>query len=150
MGVNTASAEGPVNAPPDVVYRYLSDMRNHHPHFLPPAFTDFQVVAGGIGEGTVVTFQLTAGGRRREFRQTLTEPEPGRRMVETDANSSSVTTFVVDPVDGGRSSKVTISTQWNGAGGIGGFFERMFAPRVMRGIYVDEIRRLDEYARSQA
>jgi hypothetical protein len=150
MRVNTVTAEGAVDAPPDVVYRYLSDMQNHHPHFLPPAFSDFQVVAGGIGEGTVVTFQFAAGGRRRDFRQTLTEPEPGRRMVETDANSSSVTTFVVDPVDGGKSSKVTISTRWDGAQGIGGFFERMFAPRVMRGIYTDQIRRLDEYARSNA
>jgi uncharacterized protein YndB with AHSA1/START domain len=150
MGVNTAAASGPVAAPPDVVYRYLTDMKNHHPQFLPPAFSDFQVVAGGMGEGTVVTFQLAAGGRRRDFRQTVTEPEPGRRMVETDANSSSVTTFVVDPADGGRSSRVTITTQWNGAGGVGGFFERMFAPRVMRGIYADEIRRLDAYARSRA
>ena len=24
-------------------------MQNYHPHFLPPAFSDFQVVAGGIG-----------------------------------------------------------------------------------------------------
>lgn len=149
MGVNTASAEGAVGAPPPVVYGYLSDMQNHHPKFLPPAFSDFQVVSGGSGEGTVVTFKLTAGGRTRDFRQTVTEPEPGRRLVETDANSSSVTTFVVDPADGGTSSKVTISTQWNGASGIGGFFERMFAPRVMRGIYLDEIRRLDEYARAQ-
>jgi hypothetical protein len=150
MGVITASAQGLVAAPPDVVYRYLSDMQNHHPHFLPPAFSDFRVVAGGIGEGTVVTFQFAAGGRRRDIRQTLTEPEPGHRMVETDANSSSVTTFVVDSVDAGKSSTVTISTQWNGALGIGGFFERIFAPRVMRGIYIDQIRRLDEYARSQA
>jgi len=150
MAVNTASADGPVAAPPDVVYRYLSDMHNHHPHFLPPAFTDFRVVSGGIGEGTVVTFRFSAGGRSRAFRQTVTEPEPGRRMVETDANSSSVTTFLVDPVDEGRSSKVTISTQWDGARGIGGFFERMFAPRVMRRIYLDEIRRLDEYARSHS
>jgi hypothetical protein len=149
MGVNTAFAQGPVAAPPDVVYRYLSDMQNHHPHFLPPAFSDFEVVAGGVGEGTVVTFQFAAGGRRRDFRQTLTEPEPGRRMVETDAKSSSVTTFMVDPVDAGKSSKVTISTRWNGARGINGFFERIFAPRVMRGIYIDQIRRLDEYARSR-
>jgi hypothetical protein len=48
MGVNTASAQRSVAAPPDVVYRFLSDMRNHHPHFLPPAFSEFQVVAGGI------------------------------------------------------------------------------------------------------
>jgi hypothetical protein len=150
MGVNTASAQGSVAAPPDVVYRFLSDMRNHHPHFLPPAFSDFQVVAGGISDGTVVTLQFAAGGRRRDFRQTLTEPEPGRRMVETDANSSSVTTFLVDPNDADKSSKVTISTQWSGARRIAGFFERIFAPRVMRGIYMDQIRRLDESARFHA
>jgi hypothetical protein len=32
------SAEGTVDAPPDTVYRYVADMREHHPHFLPPAF----------------------------------------------------------------------------------------------------------------
>jgi hypothetical protein len=42
---------------------------------------------------------------------------------------------------------VQISTAWDGAGGIGGLFERMFAPRVMRSIYADELRRLDAYAR---
>jgi len=36
-----------------------------------------------------------------------------------------------------------------GAGGIGGFFERLFAPRVMRRVYVDELARLDRYAREQ-
>jgi hypothetical protein len=44
---------------------------------------------------------------------------------------------------------VRISTTWNGAGGIGGLFERMFAPRVLRGIYADELKRLDAYAREQ-
>ncbi len=43
-----------------------------------------------------------------------------------------------------------IETQWNGAGGIGGFFERTFAPRVMRKMYADELAKLDRYAREQA
>jgi hypothetical protein len=34
-----------------------------------------------------------------------------------------------------------------GAGGIGGLFERLFAPRVMRALYADELERLDAYAR---
>jgi hypothetical protein len=38
---------------------------------------------------------------------------------------------------------------WDGAGGIGGVFERMFAPRVMRAIYADELERLDAYARER-
>jgi uncharacterized protein YndB with AHSA1/START domain len=149
MGVNSVRVQGPVRAPPADVFQYIADMKNHHPHFLPPAFSDFEVLSGGVGAGTVTTFRFTAGGRTRDFRMTATEPEPGRRLVETDANSSSVTTFIVDPAPGGT-SKVTIGTQWQGAGGIGGFFERMFAPRVMRSIYADELRRLDAYAQEQA
>lgn len=149
MGLNSVFVEGPVGAPPEDVYRYIADMVNHHPRFLPPAFSNFQVISGGMGAGTVTTFRLTAGGRTRDFRMTATEPEPGRRLVESDANSSSVTTFTVDAAAPGT-SKVTIRTEWQGAGGIGGFFERMFAPRVMRSIYADELRRLDAYARQQA
>jgi len=32
---------------------------------------------------------------------------------------------------------------------MGGFFERLFAPRVLRGFYADELARLDAYAREQ-
>jgi hypothetical protein len=39
-------------------------------------------------------------------------------------------TFTVTPAGG--TCLVRIETQWDGAGGIGGFFERTFAPRVMR------------------
>jgi hypothetical protein len=69
-------------------------------------------------------------------------------LTESDTGSSAVTTFTVAP-HGEQSALVTISTTWNGAGGIGGFFERMFAPRVMRGIYADELERLNAYTRQQ-
>jgi len=141
------SAEGAVDAPAEAVYRYIADMREHHPHFLPPAFSDFQVESGGVGAGTVTRFKLTAGGRTREYRTKVAEPEPGRILTESDTGSSSVTTFTVSPQ--GAASRVRISTSWDGAGGIGGLFERMFAPRVLRGIYEDELKRLDAYARGQ-
>ena len=86
MGVNSVFVEGPVGGSPGDVYRYIADMVNHHPHFLPPAFADFEVVSGGIGAGTVTTFRFTAGGGTRDFRMTASEPEPGRRLVETDTN----------------------------------------------------------------
>ena len=141
------SAEGAVGAPAEAVYRYIADMREHHPHFLPPAFSDFQVESGGVGAGTVTRFKLTAGGRTREYRTKVAEPEPGRILTESDTGSSSVTTFTVSPQ--GAASRVRISTSWDGAGGIGGLFERMFAPRVLQGIYEDELKRLDAYAREQ-
>jgi uncharacterized protein YndB with AHSA1/START domain len=148
VGTIHVSAERVIDAAPDQVYGYLADMREHHPLFLPPAFSDFEVQSGGVGAGTVIRFKLNAGGRTREYRMQVAEPEPGRVMTESDTESSLVTTFTVDPAGG--SSNVRISTTWEGAGGIGGFFERMFAPRVMRGLYEEELRRLDEYARSQA
>jgi hypothetical protein len=141
------AAEGTVNAPAETVYGYIADMREHHPHFLPPAFSDFQVEAGGIGAGTVTKFKVTAGGRTREYRTKVAEPDPGRVLTESDTLSSMVTTFTVAPH--GDASVVQISSTWDGAGGVGGFFERMFAPRVMRAIYVDQIRRLDAYARER-
>ena len=75
------------------------------------------------------------------------EPEPGRVLTESDTGSSLVTTTTVTPRD--SASSVHISTTWNGAGGIGGFFEKTFAPRAMRAIYADELERLDAYAREQ-
>jgi hypothetical protein len=141
------SAEGPVGAPTGDVYRYIADMREHHPHFLPPAFSDFKVESGGVGAGTITTFKLTAGGRTRSYRTEIAEPEPGRVLTENDTESSSVTTFTVTP--DGDTSRVQIASTWNGAGGIGGFFERMFAPPVLRRLFTDELQRLDAYAREQ-
>jgi hypothetical protein len=139
------SAERAVDASADTVYGYIADMREHHPRFLPPAFSDFRVESGGVGAGTVTRFKLTAGGRTREYQMNVAEPEPGRVLTESDTSSSAVTTFTVSPQGG--ASLVQISTTWDGAHGIGGFFERMFAPRVMRAIYLDELNRLDAYAR---
>jgi hypothetical protein len=141
------SAEGVVDAPADTVNGYIAEMREHHPHFLPPAFSDFQVESGGVGAGTITRFTVTAGGRTREYRMKVAEPEPGRVLTESDTGSSMVTTSSVSPQGG--ASLVQISTTWDGAGGIGGFFERMFAPRVMRAIYADELKRLDAYARER-
>ena len=120
-------------------------MRDHHPRFLPPAFSGFQVESGGVGAGTIMRFTMTAGGRTREYRMKVDEPEPGRVLTESDLNSSAVTAFTVSPQGG--ASLVRISTAWDGASGVGGLFERMFAPRVLRAIYADELKRLGAYAR---
>jgi Polyketide cyclase / dehydrase and lipid transport len=146
MGTITVTAERTVGAPAGTVYGYIADHTEHHPNFLPPAFSDFKVESGGVGAGTVVTFKVTAGGRTRDYRMQVEEPEPGRVMIERDTGSSLVTTWTVTPA--GDQCQVKIETTWDGAGGIGGFFERTFAPRVMRGIYEDELGRIDEYARA--
>ena len=139
------SAERTVDAPADTVYRYIADMREHHPRFLPPAFSDFQVESGGVGAGTITRYKLTVGGRTREQRVTVAEPEPGRVLTESAAGSNAVTTFTVVPEGG--ASRVRINSAWDGAGGIGGVLERMFAPRMLRAVLTDELGRLDADAR---
>lgn len=148
MGQIQVSAERGIDAPADRVYGLIADHVQHHPHFLPENFSDFKVESGGVGTGTVTTFKITAGGRARNYRMQVAEPEPGRVMTETDTESSLVTTWTVDPQ--GDTCRVRIATTWDGAGGIGGFFERLFAPRAMRGIYADELARLNRYALEQA
>jgi uncharacterized protein YndB with AHSA1/START domain len=147
MAVIQVTAERTVNAPAEAVYGYIRDMHTH-PKFLPPAFSDFHIESGGVGTGSVTRFKVTAGGRTREYQMTVDEPEPGRVLRESDQNSSMITKFTVDPAVSGA-SLVQISTTWQGAGGIGGFFERTFAPRAMRAIYEDELQRLDSYVREQ-
>lgn len=147
MAPISVSAERTVGAPAPEVYGYIADHREHHPHFLPSAFSDYQVESGGVGAGTITRFKLTAGGRTRQLRMQVAEPEPGRVLTETSTESSTVTTWTVTPE--GNACQVRIFSTWQGAGGVGGFFERLFAPRVLRRIYDDELGRLDAYARER-
>jgi hypothetical protein len=127
------SAERVVDAPADAAWRYVADMRDHHPRFPP--------------RGTIARFTVTAGGCIREYRMRVDEPEPGRVLTESDTGSSLVTTTTVSPRDG--TSLVQISMAWDRTGGPGRLFERMFAPRAIRSIYADELERLDAYAHKQ-
>ena len=147
MSTVSVAAAREVGAPAAAVFGYIADYREHHPRFLPPAFSGFTVEEGGVGPGTVVRFTVSAGGRSRPYRMRVDEPEPGRVLRESDLGSSLVTTFTVTP-EGDR-SRVRIETTWSGAPGIGGFFERLFAPGAIRRIYDDELARLDGYARTQ-
>ncbi len=142
------AADRLIQAPAEKVYLYIADYREHHPRFLPPAFSDYRVEQGGVGAGTVVRFRMTVGRRSRVYRQQVAEPEPGRVLTESDLSSSAVTTFTVSPE--GDQSRVQIVTTWKGAGGVGGFFERIFAPRALRRLYADELERLDRYAQEQS
>jgi hypothetical protein len=139
--------EGAVAAPADRVYAILADYRQHHPRILPPAFSDLEVEQGGVSAGTVIRFRLTLGGRTNVFHQRVDEPEPGRVLTETDLDTGAVTTFTVTPT--GDVSRVRIKTSYQ-RGGLRGLVESVLAPTMLRRLYVDEIARLDRYARRQA
>jgi uncharacterized protein YndB with AHSA1/START domain len=148
MAERRVAAERRIDAPAERVYRLLADYTTQHPRILPPAFSEFRVEQGGVGAGTVHSFRLTAGGRARTYRMRVEEPQPGRVLTESDELSSAVTTFTVLPE--GSGCRVRIDTRWQGAAGVGGLFERLFAPRVLRRLYTDELKRLDRCARTSS
>jgi polyketide cyclase/dehydrase/lipid transport protein len=148
MGKVTATAERTIDAPADKVRALVADYAETRPKLLTEHYRDYEVTEGGVGAGTKAGWKLQATSKRvRDVKATVSEPTPGT-LVETDANSSMVTTWTVS--EAGEKSLVRIETSWDGAGGVGGFFERLFAPRVMRRTYLDELERLDRYAREQA
>ena len=144
-------AEGVVDAPAREVYDIIADYEQGHPHILPKEhFSDLAVEAGGRGEGTILRFRNKAGGVDRAYRMLVTEPEPGRVLVEKDAEGTDLaTTFTVTALEGGKSS-VRISTEWTASGGVAGLVERLFAPRMLRPVYEKELRQLGEYASSRS
>lgn len=143
----TAAATRWIDAPPDRLYRYLADFRNHHHRFLPEAFSDFRVLEGGYGTGTVNRFTMTLGGQPRRLRTIVTEPEPGQVLVEIAADGSSRTKFTVTPE--GTGARVQIETSWASARGLPGIMERLVAPAMLRRVYAEELELLELYARSQ-
>lgn len=142
-----ASAERTIDAPAHDVYRYLGDM-HLQARFLSPPFYDFQIEKGGVGAGSVVSFKINDASGARELRMEITEPEPGRTLVQTDTGSRGlVRTFTVTPH--GNRSRVNISSKFEGETGIAGFVEGLVAPRRLHRIYVEELRRLNNYVREQ-
>ncbi|MEV0964237.1 SRPBCC family protein [Streptomyces sp. NPDC049910] len=132
-----ATTERIVAADAENVFDALADYKDTRAKLLPGQFSEYQVREGGDGEGTLVHWRLQATSKRvRDCLLEVTEPTDGQ-LVEKDRNSSMVTTWTVTPAGEGR-SRVVVTTVWNGAGGIGGFFERTFAPKGLARIY-DEV-----------
>ena len=143
MGQVTAQTERLVPASPRHVRAFLADYRNNRPRILPPEyFRDYRVEQGGDGAGTVISYRMRAGGRERAYRMRVEEAAVDGPLVERDTESSLVTTWTLTPVADGERTLVGLASRWEGAGGIGGLFERMFAPRALRRIYDEVLERL--------
>jgi hypothetical protein len=145
-----ASASAVVGALPAVVYEILSDYREGHPSILPARyFTGLEVERGGRGAGTIIRFGMKVAGSTNEARAEVSEPEPGRVLVERVLDEKGiVTSFTVDPHSDGE-SRVTIDTQWPARGAVG-LIERIVVAPMLKRIYVAELAQLDRVARSRA
>jgi hypothetical protein len=134
MALVEATTERIVEAEPERVYDTLADYAGARARVLPGQFSEYEVREGGKGDGTLVHWKLQATSKRiRDCLLDVTAPTPGQ-LVETDRNSTLVTTWTVTPAGEGR-SRVVVGTTWQGASGVGGFFERTFAPKGLSRIY---------------
>ncbi len=134
MGQVSASSTVLIDAEPATVLAAVSDYEAMRPKILSSHYSGYQVLEGGQGAGTVAEWKLQATkSRSRNVKASV--DVAGRTVIEKDANSSMVTNWTVAPA--GPGSSVTVKTSWQGAGGIGGFFEKTFAPLGLRKIQAE-------------
>ncbi|MCC9308278.1 SRPBCC family protein [Kitasatospora sp. RB6PN24] len=139
-----ARTERTYSATPEQVYEAIADYNTVRPQLLPAQYSEYEVRAGGIGAGTQVHWKLQATEKRvRDCLFTVSAPRPGT-LVETDGNSSMVITWTVTAAGAGQTT-VAIDTTWQGATGIGGFFERTFAPKGLNRIHDEVLARLADH-----
>jgi Polyketide cyclase / dehydrase and lipid transport len=152
MGLIKAKAAAVLAARPEDVYATIADYRQGHPHIIPQeSLYDLQVEQGGYGAGTIIRFQARALGVERSFYQRVSEPEPGRVLVEQDIDSVNnvVTTFTVTPLEQGQKSHVEISHTEKASPGLQGFIERIVEPIVMSPILRKELKLLEGVAQKR-
>jgi polyketide cyclase/dehydrase/lipid transport protein len=141
------SAAGVIPARPEKVYKILADYRVHHPHIVPREyFRRLEVEEGGVGAGTRTLLEMRVLGATRVVRHVISEPQPGRVLVEADPHGSSRTSFTVDPVPAGEATRLTIATEIETRGGVLGILERFLVKLALRRIYRRELALLESYA----
>lgn len=139
MGQVNADSSIVVSADPQRTLAAVADYVEVRPRILSAHYRDYQVIEGGQGDGTVAQWTLQATEKRvRDIRAQVSVA--GTVVTEKDANSSLVNTWTVTPE--GAGSKVTLATTWQGAGGISGIFEGIFAPLGLKKIQAEVLENL--------
>jgi hypothetical protein len=153
MGQIKVKAAAVLDARPEDVYATIADYRHGHPDILPKeSLYDLQVEQGGYGEGTIMRFKMKALRVEQSFYQRVSEPEPGRVLVEQDIDSvqNVMTTFTVTPVEHEQKSHVELATTMNTSPGFKGLVERIIVPIINPQIYRKELKLLEAVAQKRA
>lgn len=144
MAAASFSVSALIPAPAEALYAILADYHGGHPRILPrPPFVSLEVVEGGIGAGSIIRVQMRVLGQLQGFRAVVTEPEPGRVLVETN-DTGYVTTFTVEPRGEGE-AEVTIATELARTGWAARL-EGWMTARLLRRVYRRELEQLAEVA----
>ena len=143
MGQVRAVTSRQIGVSAQTVFEALADYATVRPKILPAQYSEYTVREGGVGAGTVVSWKLAATQRRtREVLARVSQPAAST-LVEADENSSMRVTWTVSGQ--GDVALVTVEAVWNGAGGVGGFFERTFAPAGLNRIHDQVLAGLASY-----
>jgi hypothetical protein len=139
LGQVSAASTILVNVEPGATLAAVADYQKVRPKILSAQYSEYQVLQGGQGRGTVAKWKLQATKSRVRDVQVDVDVA-GHTVIEKDANSSMVTNWTVAPA--GPGSSVTVRTTWNGAGGVKGFFEKTFAPLGLKRIQAEVLANL--------
>jgi hypothetical protein len=136
-----------IQVPAEILYNIIADYRRMHWLILPKQyFLSLEVEEGGFGAGTIVNFAMRILGQTQSFHSLITEPEPGRLLVETDIKSGIATSFHIVPIEKEGQTRVTISTELEGRN----FLEAWIAKMMLQKIYRLELDLLAQVGEEQA
>jgi hypothetical protein len=129
-----------VSAAPPAVHAVLADYHQGHKAILPQDFFGgLWVEEGGFGEGTRIRYTVRMLGRELVARARISEPEPGRTLVETDLDTGTVTTFRMIPEPPGTRVVIESVFRWPG---LQGWLAARLLPRLFRKVYRAELANL--------
>ena len=138
----TVAVSAVISATSHACYMAIADYRSGHPHIVPRKwFGPIIVEEGGVGAGTRIRFTMTVLGQTVTLRADVTEPVPGRVLVESYPDTGVVTTFTVAET-APQQSRVTIETRTPRVGGVRAAIERAITRRMLPRIFRAELAQL--------
>ncbi len=141
MSQVTAVTDHHFAAPVAAVRSAIESYATVRPLILTDHYGGYEVLEGGTGSGTVISYTLQATKKRQRHVVADVSITDDGDVVERDRNSTLVTTWSVHAH--GEIAHVSLTTTWQGAGGIGGFFERTFAPKGLGRIQAEVLAKLE-------
>ena len=136
-----------INAPVQTIYEILADFEDAHVAILPRQyFRAIKLLAGGQGAGTVYQLQMVVSGQTYDYEMHVSEPVPGRELLEVSSDGAVRTVMRVEPAGANGDSQVTIISDFTSEPGFMGWLQRLFQPAIVRRIYREELDNLAQYA----
>ena len=143
MNVYEVSVERRFQATPERVYNLIIDMEEHR-RILPKQFESLDVLEGGRGAGTVFRLTMNVMGSRTSLVMTLSEPEPGRIVLEQDPAAGITTIWKLTSLPG-DGCMLRLTSQFPRKPGFAGWVERFATASMIRSIYKRELENMNDY-----